>query len=83
MSQAPPGDGSGCASELYWSCSHMCISGAGPLWCEDDDLEDIEPRLEEEETDELLDFDEVEDLDLSLKWVSRCCFMLSARVNFL
>jgi hypothetical protein len=24
----------------------------------------------------------LEERDLSLKWVSRCCFMLSARVNF-
>jgi hypothetical protein len=39
------------------------------------------------ETDDLLSLvvreGREEERDLSLKWVSRCCFMLSARVNFL
>ena len=54
-----------------------------PLLCVDVvDLDETEARL-----DELMalldDLEEPEDLDLSLKCVSRCCFMLSARVNFL
>jgi hypothetical protein len=44
-------------------------------------------RLEDDDDDEDLDPDEpeglVEERDLPLEWVSRCCFMLSARVNFL
>lgn len=48
------------------------------------DFEDTDARFDDElKEEDLEDLDELEDLDLSLKWVSRCCFILSARVNFL
>jgi len=52
---------------------------------EEDDFEDTEPRFDEDEdedVEELLDLEVVDALDFSLKWVSKCCFILSARVNF-
>jgi hypothetical protein len=50
---------------------------------EHDDLEETELRFVDEDMEELFDLEELDALDLSLKWVSRCCFILSARVNFL
>lgn len=47
-------------------------------------LDEVELRRALEANEVLLERWVPDELrDLSLKWVSKCCFMLSARVNFL
>lgn len=68
ISQTPPGDGMGMKSAPDCSTSHICMSReARLLWVEEEDLEDMDPRFDDDDREELFDLEELGVLDLSLK----------------